>query len=71
MDDVIQRKIQESYHPAYVFEAEGTRVMIATCKICGAAVLQGDVDDGVGPKQHYMWHMLGSDHKHKETHEPH
>jgi hypothetical protein len=55
-EEIIGREqIMELYHKAFVFEADGHKLMIATCKKCGAAVMESENTNA--PIQHWMWHQ--------------
>lgn len=53
--DSVFSEVEKMFYPAIVFTAEGARAMIATCKRCGAAVMEGDGHNG--PLQHFYWHQ--------------
>ena len=44
------------FEPATAVEAEGARIGIATCVICGAAVMLDPRDKKNRARQHYEWH---------------
>jgi hypothetical protein len=46
------------YEPATAIEAEGARVGLATCRICGAVVLVDPRDDINRLQQHVEWHEV-------------
>ena len=45
------------FEPVTVLEVEGARAGLATCKICGAAVLLDPRDSVNRARQHGEWHM--------------
>jgi hypothetical protein len=48
--------VSEDFTPYSVIPAEGERLGILTCKVCGAAVLlDADID---WPRHHREWHAL-------------
>jgi hypothetical protein len=44
------------FEAAAALHAEGARIGLATCKICGAAVLIDPRDETNRPRQHAEWH---------------
>lgn len=45
------------FEPATAVEAEGARIGIATCKLCGAAIMLDPRDSENRAKQHAQWHI--------------
>jgi hypothetical protein len=46
------------YTPATAFDAEGARVAILTCEVCGAAVLFDPRESFLAVERHKAWHRV-------------
>jgi hypothetical protein len=51
----------EGYEPATVVEAEGARVALLSCRICGAVVMADPRDTDSKPDLHRRWHTESAD----------
>ena len=57
-------ELADNFTPARIFDTEGARVGIITCKKCGAAVFLDPSDPFSTMDLHMKWHTLLMSHYH-------
>lgn len=53
---MIHEEFDKHFEPCTAIAAEGARIGLATCKICGAAVMIDPRDQVNRARQHAEWH---------------
>lgn len=52
---------------ARAFEAEGARIALCSCRICGAALVLDPGDDESVIERHVAWHLTRGEHPERPT----